>query len=101
MYIKDGNCKADHASAALNKWLKKDFGGFSSLSQAYLQRSSEGCRVPMDMIDLIGGWMSVSSIGNNYGQGYSMEQVRKCMKLVSLYYDTQTDSQPVAKWILN
>ena len=22
-YIKDGKCKADHASAALNKWLEK------------------------------------------------------------------------------
>ena len=26
-YIKDGKCKADHASAALNKWIKKDFDG--------------------------------------------------------------------------
>jgi hypothetical protein len=22
-YVKDGKCNADHASAALNKWLKK------------------------------------------------------------------------------
>ena len=27
------------------------------------------------MIDQIGGWKSVSSIGNNYGKGFSMEQV--------------------------
>ena len=26
-YIKNGVCKADHASAALGKWLKKDFDG--------------------------------------------------------------------------
>jgi integrase len=26
-YVKDGQCKADHASAALGKWLKKDFDG--------------------------------------------------------------------------
>ena len=25
-YLKDGTCRATHASAALGKWLKKDFG---------------------------------------------------------------------------
>ena len=29
-YIKEGKCKADHASAALNKWLKRDFGGLTA-----------------------------------------------------------------------
>ena len=26
-YIKDGKCYATHASNAVNKWLKRDFGG--------------------------------------------------------------------------
>ena len=30
----------------------------------------------MDMIDQIGGWKSVSSIGNNYGQGYLIQKVK-------------------------
>jgi hypothetical protein len=38
----------------------------------------------MDMIDQIGGWRSVGSIGNNYGRGYSMEQIEKWMKGASL-----------------
>ena len=29
-YIKNGNCKAGHAYAALNKWLKKDFDGLTA-----------------------------------------------------------------------
>ena len=29
-YIKYGKCKADHVSAALNKWLKKDFDGLTA-----------------------------------------------------------------------
>ena len=29
-YIKEEKCKADHASAALNKWLKRDFGGLTA-----------------------------------------------------------------------
>jgi hypothetical protein len=29
----------------------------------------------MDLIDQIGGWKSLSSIGNSYGLGYRMEQI--------------------------
>ena len=31
----------------------------------------------MDLIDQIGGWKSVSSIGNSYGEGYRMEQIKE------------------------
>ena len=29
-YLRNGKCNADHASAALNKWLKKDFDGLTA-----------------------------------------------------------------------
>jgi len=29
----------------------------------------------MDMIDQIGGWRSVSSMGNSYGDGYKIQQL--------------------------
>ena len=79
-YIKDGKCKADHASAAINKWLKNDFDGLTAHCLRHTFRDRlRAVESPMDMIDQIGGWKSVSSIGNNYGQGYSMEQIRKCL----------------------
>ena len=28
-YVRVGKCKADHASAALGKWLKRDFDGLT------------------------------------------------------------------------
>jgi hypothetical protein len=31
----------------------------------------------MDMIDQIGGWKSVSSMGNKYGEGYSSRRIGK------------------------
>ena len=31
---------------------------------------------PMDMIDQIGGWKSVSGVGMSYGEGYGVEQQR-------------------------
>ena len=38
---------------------------------------------PMDMIDQIGGWRSASSIGNNYGQGYSQLKIKKWLKKIN------------------
>ena len=69
-YIKEGKCKAEHASAALNKWLKKDFNGLTAhcLRHTFRDRLRAG-ECPIDLIDQIGGWKSVSSIGNSYGKG--------------------------------
>ena len=84
-YIKDGKCKADSASAAINKWIKKDFDGLTAHCLRHTFRDRlRAVECPMDMVDQIGGWKSASSIGNNYGQGYSMEQMKKWMRLVSL-----------------
>ena len=69
-YIRNGKCKADHASAALNKWLKKDFHGLTAHCLRHTFRDRlRAVECPMDMIDQIGGWRSVSSIGSNYGHG--------------------------------
>ena len=85
IYVKDGKCKADHASAALNKWLKKDFDGLTAHCLRHTFRDRlRAVECPMDMIDQIGGWKSVSSIGSNYGQGYSMGQIRKWIRLSSI-----------------
>ncbi|XXK29981.1 tyrosine recombinase XerC [Rhodobacteraceae bacterium nBUS_24] len=84
-YIKDGKCYATHASNALNKWLKKDFDGLTAhcLRHSFRDRL-RSVECPMDLIDQIGGWKSVSSIGNGYGKGYSMEQIRKWIRLSSI-----------------
>jgi hypothetical protein len=38
----------------------------------------------MDMIDQIGGWKSVNSVGAGYGQGYRLEQRKQWLEKVSL-----------------
>ena len=70
-YIKDGKCKADHTSAVINKWLKKDFDGLTAhcLRHTFIDRL-RAVEFQMDMIDQIGGWKTVSSVGNNYWKGY-------------------------------
>ena len=76
-YIKNGVCKADHASAALGKWLKKDFDGLTAHCLRHTFRDRlRAVECPIDLIDQIGGWKSVSSIGNSYGKGYSFDKVK-------------------------
>jgi integrase len=77
-YIRDGKCYATHASNALNKWLKKDFDGLTAHCLRHTFRDRlRAVECPMDLIDQIGGWKSVSSIGNSYGNGYSLNRVAK------------------------
>ncbi len=76
-YIKEGKCKVDHASAAINKWLKKDFDGLTAHCLGHTFRDRlRAVDCPMDMIDQIGGWKSVSSIGNSDGKGYGADKIR-------------------------
>ena len=68
---------ANSASAALNQWLKKDFNGLTAHGLRHTFRDRlRAVECPMDMIDQIGGWKSVSSIGNSYGQGFTIERVK-------------------------
>jgi integrase len=75
-YIRDGKCYATHASNSLNKWLKKDFDGLTAHCLRHTFRDRlRSVECPMDLIDQIGGWKSVSSIGNSYGNGYSRRTI--------------------------
>ena len=77
-YIKAGNCYATHVSNAVNKWLKKDFGGLTAHSLRYTFRDRlRAIECPMDMIDQIGGWSSINSVGGFYGHGFNFEIVTK------------------------
>jgi len=71
-YLKAGHYYATHASNAVSKWLKKDFGGLTAhcLSHTFRDRL-RAIECSTDMIDHIGGWRLASSIGTNYGHGYS------------------------------
>jgi integrase len=75
-YIRDGKCYATHASNALNKWLKKDFDGLTAHCLRHTFRDRlRAAECPMDLIDQIGGWKSVSSIGNTYGEGFKIDHL--------------------------
>ena len=83
-YLKDGSCRATHASNALGKWLKKDFGLTAhSLRHTFRDRlRASGC--PLELIDQIGGWSSIGTIGSKYGEGYDLDAVREQLDAVKL-----------------
>ena len=93
-YIKDGKCKADHASAAINKWLKKDFDGLTAHCLRHTFRDRlRAVECPIDMIDQIGGWRSVSSIGNSYGNGYELSKIHERVSSIVIPIQWKLDIQ--------
>lgn len=82
-YIKADHCYATHASNAVNKWLKKDFGRLTAHSLRHTFRDRlRAVECPMDMIDQIGGWSSINTAGGCYGHGYSIDKLRHYLKRV-------------------
>ncbi len=84
-YVRGGKCNADLASAALNKWLKKDFNGLTAHCLRHTLRDRHrDVDCPLELIDQIGGWRSVSSIGAGYGKGCSLKKIREAKHKIYL-----------------
>ena len=79
-YMNTGKCNANSASASINKRLKQDFDGLTAHCLRHTMRDRlRAVECPMDMIDQIGGWRSVATIGVEYGKGYFLEAIRAVM----------------------
>ena len=73
------------ASNAVNKWLKRDCERLTAHCLRHTMRDRlRAVECPMDMIDQIGGWKSVSGIGVSYGRGYGLEQQKGWLAMVML-----------------
>ena len=67
----------------LCKWLKKDFGLTHSLRHTFRDRlRASGC--PLELMDQIGGWSSVGSIGLKYGKRYDREAISQRLIKISI-----------------
>ena len=59
----------------------------------YRLRTS-GC--PLELIDQIGGWSSIGTIGSKYGQGYELDAVRDQLNKNFVGFSTFTKDHPDA-----
>ena len=80
-YCNDKGCKANSASAALNKWLKQTIGnGYVMHSFRHSMRDRlRAVNCPSEMIDQIGGW-SKRSVGEGYGEGFALQAIETHLK---------------------
>ena len=80
-YVKEGNCYTNSASAALNKWLKPRVPMNCSMHsfRHSMRDRLRAVACPTEVIDQIGGW-SLNSIGQNYGEGFSVSDLAGWLK---------------------
>jgi len=80
-YCSPNECKANSASAALNKWLKPRVSE-SCVIHSFRHSLRDRLRAvecPPDIADAIGGWTTVG-VGQGYGKGYGLAVKRKWMR---------------------
>ena len=82
-YTKGGECNANSASAALNKWLKNyvDEGVVIHSFRHSMRDRLRAVECPSDIVDQIGGW-SRSSVGESYGSGYPLDVLHKWLQMI-------------------
>ena len=84
-YVSNGVCKTNSASAAANKWIKPIIGKDSvihGLRHGFRDRLRE-VEAPTEVIDQLGGW-SARSVGQGYGEGYTLELLHKFISRIEL-----------------
>jgi len=84
-YNRQSTTNTNSASAALNKWLKsvcQDQVVIHGLRHGMRDRL-RAVEAPLEMIDQIGGW-SLKSVGQGYGDGYSVEHCHAWLRKVVL-----------------
>jgi integrase len=84
-YLKDGTCRATHASNALGKWLKKDFDGLTAHCLRHTFRDRlRAVECPLELLDQIGGWSTIGTIGSKYGRGYPLQLMHNSIEKIAI-----------------
>ena len=79
-YCSQTECKANSASATLNKWLKPRVSENCVIHsfRHSLRDRLRAVECPADIADSIGGWTTVG-VGQGYGRGYGLDVKKKWM----------------------
>jgi integrase len=79
-YIKRGSCQATHASNALKSWLKNDFSLTGHSLRHTFRDRLRAVETPLELIDQIGGWRSITTVGAGSGKGYGIDKLTDWIK---------------------
>lgn len=78
-YVKDDQCKADSASATLNKWLLASGIDHTTHELRHTMRDRlRNTGATRDIQDAVGGW-GKSEIADNYGLGYALKMLQDAL----------------------
>ena len=83
-YTKEGQCNANSASAALNKWLQSQVNK-DAVCHSFrhsLRDRLRAVQCPSDITDAIGGW-ATTNIGQTYGAGYDLDVLHEWMRKIT------------------
>ena len=87
-YNTEKESKTTAASNAVSKWLKKEFNGLTAHCLRHTFRDRlRAVECPMEIIDELGGWSTISTAGNRYGLGHKFETKLKWMKRIQLSWE--------------
>ena len=83
-YTNENRCNGNSASAALNKWIKAYTldGVIHSFRHSFRDRL-RAAEVDLELTDQLGGW-ALSTVGQGYGMGHTLEQKYKAMSRIIL-----------------
>ncbi|CDL00154.1 putative DNA breaking-rejoining enzymes [Magnetospirillum gryphiswaldense MSR-1 v2] len=83
-YCDEQECKANSASAALNKWMSPRVpkGCVVHSFRHSLRDRLRAIECPRDIVDRLGGW-TVDGIGEAYGNGYPIHVLHKWMEAIA------------------
>ena len=79
-YCNEQVCKTNSASGGLNKWLHEHVpeGCVVHSFRHSIRDRLRAVECPSDIVDAIGGWRT-AGVGQEYGEGYSLEVLKKWM----------------------
>lgn len=83
-YVAATTCKANSASATLNKWLNNyvpEYCVIHSFRHSFRDRL-RAVQCPADVIDQLGGWKTIGGVGHSYGKGYPIEVLAEWMNKI-------------------
>lgn len=89
-YVRNGKLSTSVASSTFRSWVRAETGNQELTAHGLRHTLRDRLRkveAPLELIDQIGGWKTVSGAGTRYGRGYDLEQLRRWLLRIAIKLD--------------